>query len=525
MKIVSFMDSPHTECYSQLKCFSIFGPRIHRPIGMNQKTRRRGSGRKVSAGIAFLTGQELFLGLSLSALLLLASEARAQSSTTIVPAASLNAGQNANPPADATMSPANAGDSKSSYERAVSLNAVYGLKGWNIAWPSFGDTITKDYGGWRTSLAQYGLSFLLYDVTQSAVNLLNTPGSNNGKQAYWGQSPDILHYDIAFLQYDLSRWHIPDGQLQIAGLDSQATWKSYLPTMGSLYRLAYYQTFFDRSLEFNAGYMSGATSFVGNFVGGQIQNPFGPSASIPVEVGLAQTVVVQPMAWLKYHLGNFYEIFGVARSIDPVAGAVVAEGLRNPTQGRFTEPGTNPLYADEVGYKTAASSNSMYTWVRAGAIYNFSQYHNYETNGTTQNYALYLLADRQLARIDSSKRGVYAGVSWMYAPPDANIYSEYFEARLYALGLFNARPADTITFVWAHNSLSSFYANAINAKSPETDLFAAYSANSYTLSYNMRVTNGVYLTLGLQYTDHPSASYIPSEGHALNFLASTYIAF
>jgi len=32
---------------------------------------------------------------------------------------------------------------------AADLDKLYGIKGWNIRSPSFGDTLTQDYGGWR----------------------------------------------------------------------------------------------------------------------------------------------------------------------------------------------------------------------------------------------------------------------------------------------------------------------------------------------------------------------------------------
>ena len=427
--------------------------------------------------------------------------------------------------APVSASAVSTGEIQTSHERAAALDQVYGLKGWNIAWPSFGGTVTQDDGKWRTDLSQYGFSFLLYNITQNAVNVLNTPNSNKGTQAYWGQKSSFSDDLVADMQYDLSRLGLSNAQLQLAGEFSNSTWQPYVPDSLSLYRLAYYQSFLDKTIEVNAGYMSAATAFVGNFIAGQIQNPFGPSASIPVEAGFSQSVTVQPMAWAKYNLGNFYEQFGVARSIEPVAGAVYQDSTLNPTQFRFTEPGARALYADEVGYKTSASGGNMGTWVRAGAIYNTSEYRDYKTGGEDTNYGLYLLVDRQLTKINDGNRGVYAGFSAMYAPAETNIYSKYYEGRFYAIGLFDARPQDTMTFVWAHNGVSRYYANAINIKSPTTNVFAAYSANSYTLSYNMHVMNGVFLTLGLQYTDHPSVSYIPLEGHSLNFLASTFIVF
>src|SRR5208283_5302789 len=91
--------------------------------------------------------------------------------------------------------------------------------------------------------------------------------------------------DAEYLNVDLSQWGVPKGQIQIAGVQYRDTMQHYIRSSDQLYRLAYYQTLFDDKLEVNAGYMAGASAFVGSFLAGQLYNPFGPSASIPAELG------------------------------------------------------------------------------------------------------------------------------------------------------------------------------------------------------------------------------------------------
>jgi porin len=417
------------------------------------------------------------------------------------------------------------GDTQSSHDRAVALDATYGLKGWNIPWPSFGETVTQDDGYWRTRLAQYGVSFLAVDFEIAARNLLDRPTSNNGTQAYFGQRFSLERTDAEYMNVDLSRWGVPNGQLQIAGVQYHDTMQHYIRNANELYRLVYYQTLLDGKLEVNAGYMAGASAFVGAFLAGQLYNPFGPSASIPVELGISGSGTVQPIVFGKYHFGNFYNILGVARSISPTAASDYNDIQVDPHQTRFHVPGENAVYVDELGYQVAASSENMSTWIRGGGIDNTSRFHNYRTNGSSTNAGGYFLADRQLTQIGGSGRGLYAGASVMYAPPQTNIYSQYYEARLYAKGAFDSRPKDTIAFVWAHNEVSRDFAGSINQTSATTGVFANNYTNSYTASYNVHVLSGVFVTLALSYTDHPSATWVPGEGHALNILASTYIAF
>jgi len=76
--------------------------------------------------------------------------------------------------------------------------------------------------------------------------------------------------------------------------------------------------------------------------------------------------------------------------------------------------------------------------VRAAPIVN-SRYIDLEFGGrSTGNYAAYVLADQQFVQLapveGQAARGWYAGVSAMYAPPELNRFSQYYEFRLYGIG-------------------------------------------------------------------------------------------
>ena len=45
------------------------------------------------------------------------------------------------------------------------MDKMSGVKGWNFGFPSFGDTLLQDYGGWRSSLASAGIGLIEYNLT------------------------------------------------------------------------------------------------------------------------------------------------------------------------------------------------------------------------------------------------------------------------------------------------------------------------------------------------------------------------
>jgi len=412
------------------------------------------------------------------------------------------------------------------------LDTVYGWKGWNIPFFSYGNTLTQDADGWRSNLARYGIGFWAGNISAFAVNTLDTPLTNpKGKQTYWGERGSINSQVNMFLTYDLSQYAIPDGQLQIGSSFVNSSWHPYIPTNYGFYRLAYYQSLFDRKVEFGFGYLSNAQTFVGIYVGGQLQNPFGPSSSIPIQLGLSASLVTQPTAWMKYNMTeNFYNQFGIARSMAPTSSTIYDSVRANPVGLDFNLPGARALYIDEIGYKQKAAPDNPYTWFRSGIIYNSSFFHNYETNGESTNYGYYVLYDRQFWQIEPSSptkayRGIYGGVSFMYAPPQTNIFSQYYEARLYSFGLFDSRPSDMISIVYQHNVLSSYFADLTNLSAVKTGTYARHANNSITASYLWKFGPGLSLTVGATYTDKPNVTYFKGQGSALNFLASTFIAF
>lgn len=436
---------------------------------------------------------------------------------------------------------------------ASRLDAVYGVKGWDIPFPSFADSLLQDDGKWRSKLADYGFGLLVFNPQIFENNLLNSPRNvpvrfpactNPGaicanQQAYFGQRGSFISTSLAFLTYDLSQSGVPDGQIILTGVKSASTDQAFIPIALQFNGLAWYQTMFNREIEVKFGYVANVTDFVGTFVGSNFANTFGPSASIPAELGQSVTPATAPSFRITWHLTErLYNEIAAQRSL-PVSGPtlnpIYDEIRSNPTGLGFSSPirGTRALYVNEFGYKNEATPESREAWARIGTMYNTSSFINYTRissspgSTSTGNFAAYLLVDRQLWQQTplTAYRGIYFGFSAMYASPRKTPISQYYEGRLYSIGPFDWRPTDMISLVYNHQGISSFLANEINLSTSITGIASYHATNSITISYLMHIMPGVYGSVGAGYTDHPSVSYFKPEGSACNFLLSLLTIF
>jgi len=203
------------------------------------------------------------------------------------------------------------------------LDKIYGVKGWDIRFPSFSDTLTQDFGGWRSSMASAGFRVMEYNITRFQSNMLDTPRQGptfnlfyGSSQTYWGQQPSFSNMSILNLTYDLGRFGIPDGQLQLAGVNAYATWQSFVPDASAVSVLAYYQTLCDRRFEVKFGILPNQGEFVGQSVGGGFTTTQGPSGSIISQLGMPALPVATPSFRVTAHLTAIvYNEAAVMRSL------------------------------------------------------------------------------------------------------------------------------------------------------------------------------------------------------------------
>lgn len=394
-------------------------------------------------------------------------------------------------------------------------------KGIWLNMPGPADTIDQDRGGVRSALANLGIGYVGWTQNSLIDNRMpNASKSTIFNQRYIGESPTFGTVNSMIVTYDLGRFGIPDGQITVGAEQQYWTWKPAGPDRVGINTIAYYQTFFDRTLELKMGYLRNHDEFLG-------MNPFGPTPVILSQAGMSTNSAPTPALNVKYNLDDrLYNKISIQRSVSP--DGQLAHMSENPTGLNWRTANAGILLLDEFGYKAKATEGSPETWLRAGIGFNDSHYLNLADPSQPRanaNSAYYLAVDRQFWQADaqgSPARGIYGGFSAMYAPSDVNKVSRYLELRLYAKGLFSSRPGDQIAIAATNTAWSHFAVDAALAKG---DLVHRDSTAIWG-RYTARLAPGVYATLGLLYINNPTAiTYTRQTGHALNVLVSTSVFF
>ncbi|QOZ33229.1 carbohydrate porin [Bradyrhizobium sp. CCBAU 53421] len=402
-------------------------------------------------------------------------------------------------------------------------------KGMEVGIPGPADTVTQDIGGVRSALASVGVGYVAWTQNTFVDNVLpNAAKSTIANQLYSGQNPTFYTSNYMMVTYDLSRYGIPDGQV-IVGTERQwATWNPVLPDRWGINEIAYYQTFFDRKLELKVGYLRNSNEFGVSLASANAgANVFGPSGSILYQGGMSSNQAPTPAINLKLNVdGNWYDKISFQRAISPDGVATYIN--QNPTGLDWRTPNAGLLVLNEFGYQGKAAPGSPQTVFRAGAGFNNSSYTNLEypkQPRADENGFYYLTFDQQLWQSNvrsSASHGIYGGFSVMYAPPDLNTVSQYYEVRLYSKGLFESRPDDQISLVVTDTVWSNF---AVAAAAAQGKLVHSDS-KGISATYSAHLAPGIYTSVGLSYINNPTAiTYTPPIGHALNFSVTTSIFF
>ena len=410
-------------------------------------------------------------------------------------------------------------------------------KGWIVPLPPAIDTLDQGAFGLRNTLANDGISWFGFTSDNFTDNLIRhalPPGNQFGPhsrdlQVYSGQLPTYTSANEFGINYDLTRFGIPDGQISLGGSILETNWQPGDPNGIGIAFASYYQTFFHKLFEFKIGLLNENLEFLGIQIGGNIgAGLFGVSAAIPFEQGQTVGNFIAPAAHVKVNLpDHFYDKLGVQRATSP--DGLQVERHYNPTGVRFTVPNAGVFVINEAGYQVRPAPGQMSTWIRVAGDFSSSRYTDFLTDVRhPYNWALYLLADRQLIQTApnggarTAYQGIYAGFTVIDSPERYNPFSQYYEVRLYSFGLIPGRPQDLINLNWNRNIFSKDF---LNDERFEGSL-VHFNANTYTAAYNIHIIHGTNLALGVSYTDHPSpGAYTRSTGSALNFLTNLFVWF
>ncbi|MNM66510.1 Carbohydrate-selective porin, OprB family [compost metagenome] len=388
--------------------------------------------------------------------------------------------------------------------------------------PSTKDTLLRDAGGFRSTLAERGIGVMLISLNSAAYDLSSpVPAS---PQRYNGQDLTATSVQQLLVTYDLGQHGNDQSQLVMGVTSAAVSWEPLGPrTKAALSRLAYHRTFNNRQWELKLGYLSNALEYIGVYTGGSLAGGAqGPSAVIPFQLGLARLPMAAPGLNLQYNGRNgFYNKLGLQRSTSP--DGAQAEVDAHSDGFRFRTPRSNLLVINEVGVKRDATASRQSVWLRAGFIRNSSDYRRFDAPvRSDSNYAMYAAGDVQLTLPPNRNlpfQGWYAGASVHYAPQDRNLYSRYYEARAYRIGTFRNRPVDMLSMTYSHTKFSDDAGNLYTTRG----LPSESSTSAVTVSYMTRLHAGTYLSTGLSHISNPTFS--PRMDDALNLMVGLNLFF
>ncbi|VVP67806.1 hypothetical protein PS910_00260 [Pseudomonas fluorescens] len=378
--------------------------------------------------------------------------------------------------------------------------------------------IRPELGGLRKALSAYGLGFTATSYNGYTYDVL---GHNANPQLYNGQNPSYNASLNTYLTYDLTRLGMAnDAQFTLAAQWVGANYTPANPRVATMSVAAVNQSFYDRQLELEYGYITGVRLFYGIALGGNASTAaLGPSSVVPFQVGMSAT---EPTPTLNVIVRDpslrFYNSFAVTRSVSP---AGIAQDVKdNPSGFRLTVPDAKALFINEFGYKREASASARSAWLRGGTLYNTSHYTKFKTgNKSANNYGTYLAGTVQVSQPWADARGWYLDSKFDYSPDSVNAINKAIQFTAFNIGPFASRPADMM----AVGVTKSYYSKALR------DVYAGYHLDTadYTLaatvSYAARVTPGVYVISGLTYTHNPV--FTPIHDDALLLQLSLNVLF
>lgn len=380
-----------------------------------------------------------------------------------------------------------------------------GEPGLSIMYPSSSDSFLGDKGGWRSKLADHDMSLTIRSTTVLNYDMLqNNP---NNPQAYAGQKPTVQSYSTyATLTSGLASWGLPNSKLILGGISFGSTWSASqgkTELRPKINKLAYYQSFNDKAVEIKAGYLVNYLEFIGVFTGGSPMLSTGLSSLVPIEVGLSADPAPAPTFKITLNgPDGLYYKGGVQRSSSPL-GQEYQAGHDGGLNLKWSARRAKPLYINEFGVnRQAGPGDQRMTWLRGGFIYNTSDYTRFDDGKYKDNYGVFALGDYQVYQpyAFAPYRGIMLGGSAFYADPDVNVISQYYEARLYTVGLFESRPNDGMTFNVNHSVYSSKARDSVAYR----DINTPGGQLQATVSYTAHVMNGLYLSPNLSYIHHPA---------------------
>lgn len=361
------------------------------------------------------------------------------------------------------------------------------------------DSVSSELFGAREALADNGIGIQLLLNPGYSYDIL---GHNAPEQLYGGQNPTWTQAITAYLTYDLSRIGLDNSQFIFSGTYQSSNFPTTTSNLKTISALAINQTFFDKQLELQYGYWPLIWSFYGYSLTGSSTSALGPSSMIPVEVGLsydeptpAFNVIVRDQSL------RFYNHASITRSNSSADLDENSWGLK------WDVGDARALYIDELGFKQEPINGQRSIWLRAGMLYNTTQYTKNFASGTTNNYGGYLAGTVQLSQPYKDHRGLYFDAKVNTAKSNVNLIDKDYQVSLFYISPFESRPDDIVALGYSKSYYSWSVQKAINSSGGQS----SKSTDSVQFSYSLKANTGLYVIPGLTWTKNPTSSVKSSD--------------
>ena len=400
----------------------------------------------------------------------------------------------------------------------------YRMRGSETAIITTCDTLSPDGDGPRKAMYDSGWLVQNYSSITELYDLNHA--DSNVTQRYSGQRPTFQANTNFTITYDLSRIGFFGENAQL-GMQANWTQNSYLGNgLRDTYinQLSIEQEFDSSRVRVEYGFYSIGSKFYGSVLGtSTAATALGPNSGLLYEAGVPVGGFKPTPAFdLRFYSTDlrFYNHFGVTRSSSPQG--FQHDSKENPSGLSMTVPGSKLLYIDEIGYRRLPKADELSRWLRVGAVYNTSDYMNYQVgHPTDSNHMYYVAYTQQYSQPDPSLpvRGIYTDIKIDQVPSSRNVYDKDILFSLYSIGPFDTRPYDMVTLGYQHKWISQW---ARQALARSTQLAPIDSSETMTLSYAFHVLRGLYFNNSLSYTDNPIL--VPQHPGSLVLSSTVYLS-
>lgn len=415
--------------------------------------------------------------------------------------------------------------------KMIAINEKYNkLNPWDwstATFPPIGDTVDPELGGIRDALAKKNIGVQLFTQGAFYYNLANPPlygadgpqnppynnkygpGSKNAIWWYEGQKPTYYNTYILHLTWSNPKTNT---QLVITGWEDYNNFFKGQLSNTPKFDAYINQYLFRKKLLITAGYSNQGFHYLGFFTAGNLAGSLiGSSAVLQDSAGGAAPFNLTPAINLRYQTTkNTYVQSMVQSSVNPDSGA----GPNAILPLAFAPNHAKAFLGEEVGYNRAAAPGQRRLWARMDFFYNFSHYKDFRDvahydsptpTRTSNNWAFSAAADYQTSQTDQFLpfRGNYIGGTIQYAPPQQNLFSQYYEVRDYIIGPFKRRPMDMISIIVNHMAFSKYWTHGFAPLLSSTGTYSSGQQN-FSATYVLHALRGIVVSNAFEYSANPT---------------------